>query len=135
MTRQEATELINQLKEQYGDEYRTELGNRSGCDPEEYDDYGMVFLMQLNAFSRKALEGKAKEMKGHGEELFVEEKRNNNAPKTPRLEKGDPRRKDVKPKRRFKWIKKSSSENLKRAGKKHGNRILWPGQQEQETNE
>lgn len=90
MTRQEATDFIEKMKEMYGDEYREELARRTGCNPDNYDDYGLVYCMQFNTMSRGRVAPRARAMKGHGQDLFRESIQRTT--KKVRLTEGDLRR-------------------------------------------
>ena len=70
MTRQEATEFLEKMKKMYGKRYVEELARRTGCNPDNYDDYGLVYCMQFNTMSRKFAAARARSMKGHGQDLF-----------------------------------------------------------------
>lgn len=72
MTRQQATDFIEKLKQEYGDDYMNELGRRTGCNPENHDAYGMVYCMHFNCLSRGFAAERSRAMKGHGEMLFRE---------------------------------------------------------------
>jgi hypothetical protein len=73
MTRKEATNFIKKMKKEYGKDYKKELARRTGCNPDNYDDYGLVYCMQFNTMSRKYAAERARAMKGHGEDLFKDD--------------------------------------------------------------
>ena len=70
MTLEQATEFIDKLKKQYGKDYKNELARRTGCNPNNYDDYGLVYCMHFNYMSRGYAAKRARAMKGHGQDLF-----------------------------------------------------------------
>ena len=72
MTKEGAKEFIERMKNKHGDKYREEMGKMAECNPEEFDDYGMTYILFGQTTSKKMREIRAKRMKGHGEELFPE---------------------------------------------------------------
>lgn len=72
MTREGAKEFIERMKNEHGDKYREEMGKMAECNPEEFDDYGMTYILFGQAAPKRMREMRAKRMKGHGEELFSE---------------------------------------------------------------
>ena len=73
MTRKEATNLIKKMKKEYGKDYKKELARRTGCNPDDYDDYGLVYMMGRNNMMKARIASKVQAMKGHGEDLFKDD--------------------------------------------------------------